>query len=207
VETLKNVIEIYQGESFVIDKIIRNEDGTPYIIPKIDNPYFVLSIDSASYLSTGDKYSVRYWLPISKTFYDSKPIRLSDLRKSENSESLKNYSEITEFPCTLYYIDGYYKFTSPDVAVFTDGSSYKYANVKEDGALEWLDYSCRLSKLFTCEDTLNWKASLYTYSILLVGGERNCNSSNGEPIKINYSVPILKPTELKVLNYSQGGVR
>jgi hypothetical protein len=61
-----------------------------------------------------------------------------------------------------------------NVAVFTDGNSYKYwvyDNTDEgDHSGHWEDYECKFTTLFTNDVTSEWSEQTYLYSIFLVSG-------------------------------------
>lgn len=206
-KTFNNEIVIHQGESFTIDKLIENIDGSPYIISnKLANPYFLLTVSTSKYAQS-NRYVKNYWLDLKNfpRFLSTQPINLSSIKTAADS----NDSIYTDFPDSLPkgYINGLYvEFDKADDAVFylTDEHgkrAYKYYCTEKDSSGNergWIDYRCRLIKHFTSEDTEQWIAQSYVYSIRLVSGLAAI--SGDRPLsKIDNTVDILEPTKLSVL--------
>lgn len=238
----KNELKIYRGESFTIDRILKTRDGTPYIISsELKNPHFLISISNTQY-SQEERYVKNYWLSLKNfpRFELTQAFNLSDIKTSaDGTESKYNkFSDVTEFPLEGY-LNGQYVIIYDNYAVFTDGNEYKYWRESDE---RWIDYECRLVKAFTSQDTKEFIAQNYLYSIQLVFGTNTrdyllslaniylpqmdlSEASNKElydalkevidfPKNFQYdqalavfnSVPILAPTTIKVIDYTQGDV-
>ena len=155
-ETLKHSIKIYRGESFTIDKVVQNKDGSPYIVSnRLRNPHFLLSISKSPYSNT----VVNYWLSLSNfpTF---------DLTNPLDFNSVGGLEDATAFPATVT-IDGEVVQISKDYSVYNRDATYVYW---DNG---WYDYECRIIKTFTTSDTSKFEPGTYYYSIQLVEGLEN----------------------------------
>lgn len=61
-ETNRNNIKSHVGETFTIDKVVRNRDGSPYIINnELQNPYILLTVSDNEYGQFNGFYR-NYWL-------------------------------------------------------------------------------------------------------------------------------------------------
>lgn len=194
-----NEITIYRGEAFTISKVLSNRDNTPYIISnELVNPHFLLSVSNTLY-QQDKRYIKNYWLPINAdfpTFDLTVPVNIKTLKNSDGSILYNDLASITSFPIEAY-IDGKLVQISDRYAVFYDDDGvYKYWN---NG---WKNYICRLIKSISSDDTKDWKAQTYLYSIQLVTGEKGEEGLS----RIDNTVPILPPTKIKVNNYAQGGI-
>ena len=84
---LNNEIVVHRNETFSIDKIVQNKDGSPYIISnKLSNPYFLISISTTRY-AQNNRYIKNYWLDLSKypRFTSTNAVNLLDIKQSANS--------------------------------------------------------------------------------------------------------------------------
>lgn len=186
-KTFNNELVVHRGESFTIDRLLVNKDGSPYIISnQLLNPRFVITVSDSKY-SQSNRYVKRYLLDLSDfpKFLCTQPIDLLSIKVS--SDSLE--SKYSDFPNESLsgYIDGQLvEFDKSDDAVFfiteNGKKTYKYF----DGE-KWLNYSCRIVKSFIYNDTIEWSSQDYLYSIIL-------EDDSG------VIVPILSPTKLSVLN-------
>lgn len=206
-KTFDNEITIHQGESFTIDKLVENKDGSPYIISnKLVNPYFLLTVSSSKY-SQSNRYVKNYWLDLVNfpRFLSTKPIPLSSIKTSATS----NVAKYTTFPTGLLegYVNGVYvKYDRPDDAVFYNERTkeYKYYETKGDDP-GWKDYTCRIVKHFSSKDTEEWTGQSYVYSIRLVSGSKS--TTGDKPIVVSdNTIEILSPTKLSVLTNIRGGL-
>lgn len=202
-KTLNNEIIIQQGESFTMDKYIENMDGSPYIISnRLENPYFLVTVSTSKYAQS-NRYIKNYWLSLKDfpRFYLTKPIDLQSIKTGPDSSDAA-YSDFPNGIPTGYINGEYVKFDEADDAVFylTDSSGkrvYKRWYV-DDGEIRWTDYRCRLIKSFTSEDTKEWTAQSYVYSIRLVSSL--ASQSGDKPLsKFDSVIDILPPTKLSVL--------
>lgn len=63
-ETNRHTIKAHRGETFTIDKVIQNKDGTPYIINnELQNPYLLITVSDNEH---GDNrgFNRNYWLDL-----------------------------------------------------------------------------------------------------------------------------------------------
>lgn len=199
-QVFKNELKVYRGESFTIDKLLQNRDGTPYVISSaLENPYFLLSVSNTQY-SQENRYIKNYWLSL-ESFPRFESTQVFDIRevKNESNGGVSVYHNFYEVYDGILY--GYLHNVPVEVglkgyAVCTDGTGYKYW---DDG---WHDYECRLVKMFSSDDTQEWVSQTYLYSIQLVTGDKK--QDGPEPIVVHSSYPILHPTAIKVTDYVQG---
>ena len=209
-----NEIVVRRNETFTIDKIIQNRDGSPYLISsELQNPHFLITVTNSLY-DQKDRYLCNIWCPIDGVlprFYTTVPVDMS-IFKDEYGEQLYTSFDNMGLPQGLVGDD--IVAYEPGDALFyfedDDGNRiYKYWDGSEDEG-SWKDYSCRIIQKFTNEITRNWIEGEYFYSIDLVSGELNPNFdvSNGDSRPINGPdelIPILGPTRLTVLSNLKGG--
>lgn len=174
-QTYKNELQIYRGETFTIDKIIQNRDGSPYIISKkLSNPYFLLSISNTAYSQT-NRYVKNYWLSLKDfpRFVSLVPFNIKDLKTSIDGDIpvYDSLSEISRFPITGYYEGIAVTFDDGNDSVFCEEINGKMYYKYFDGS-KWVDYKCNLIKTFLKEDTAELTSQNYLYSILLVSGQK-----------------------------------
>lgn len=176
-----NEIEISRNESFSIDKIIKNKDGSPYIISnKLRNPYFLVSVSTTTYEQKNRKVYNK-WLNLMDMprFTNTVPVNLKSLMTQANGdiprydsfEDITAVQEIDGFPDILAYgyVGNYLFYYTPEDAVFyiedeSGNRVYKYW----DG--EWKEYSCRIVTAYDTYITREWVGQNYVYSIDLVSG-------------------------------------
>lgn len=172
-QTFRNELKVYRGESFTIDKLLQNRDGTPYIISsKLENPYFLISVSNTQY-SQSNRYVKNYWLNLSSLprFDLTQPFDIRNLKNGATSDTpLCNTLEDVVDKASDGFLHGYIngvfvEIKLLDYSVLTDGKNYKYFDGKS-----LKDYSCRIVKTFLSEDTKLWSAQNYLYSIQLVYG-------------------------------------
>lgn len=92
-ETNRHSIKAYRGETFTVDKVLRNKDGSPYIISnELPNPYLLLSVSSSEYAQK-DRIIRNYWLSLENfpRFTLTQPI---------NSSEISGWSSTAKFPST-----------------------------------------------------------------------------------------------------------
>ena len=174
-KTNNHNIVIHKGETFTIDKILKNRDGTPFIISDGNDDfsaYFLISVVSSTY--TQDKrYSKDYWLSLESfpRFTRTTPMKLQEFTGVENI----SFDSLTIVERDGVYgfnagINGEYCFIPNSYAVYYDENYpnvFKY--VTSDG--EWSNYECRIIKTFSHEDTSEWTSKNYKYSIRLIYGK------------------------------------
>lgn len=80
---------IRRGEAFTIDKIIQNRDGSPYVLPKMLKPCFVVTVSSSLYPNeTSIVY--RNFIDASSMpmFEDTRPVNVLDFTYSDGVTKL-----------------------------------------------------------------------------------------------------------------------
>ena len=162
-----NDIEIVRGESFTIDKLLVNEDGSPYIVGDMTNPKWHIIVNDAEH----GKAIRAYELDVFKKFEYSIPIKLTDLGNNDGQSLYKSFDDVK----SLIVLDGksYIGFAQasgetigyePDDAVFYINDDYRYWD-KNSGS--WKKYECSIVKTFLSTDT-NLPPKTYYWGILLV---------------------------------------
>lgn len=187
--TLKgNEMMVYRGESFTIDRLIQNRDGSPFIVSsKYNNPYLLLTVSSTKY-SQKNRYILNYW------------ISLEDLPRFPNTV----VKEISSINNANEYADD-----EPMEFVYHDKQTGKYKylksyNVGETAMFE--DYNFRVIHHFRNDVTKDWVEQSYMYSMRLVAGPFTGNSER--PIELFDVVQdILLPTKLTVMGDLNGGLQ
>lgn len=201
--TYNNELTVRRNETFTIDKIVENKDGSPYIISKrLVNPYFLITIVSSTY-DQKDRYTCNMWLPVALPRFDgTTPVNIADFTDISGKQLYKTFEDLSGLPSG--YLNGVNITFEKDDALFyqetSDGKRiYKYY---DDG---WKDYECRIVCKFLQSITKDWIERSYVYSIELVDGTKSENPN--KPLK-NFSevIPILTPTKLSVLSNLKGGM-
>ena len=241
-KTYNNEISIQRGETFTMSKILQNKDGSPYIISsELNNPFFLLTIASSSYAQKG-RYIKNYWLDLKDfpRFLYTTPVNIRDYNSNGFDGITSLTDEVHEGKSIKYLFFKNSTYIEPYDFVYYDDvvgvRVYKYWDTVVNG---WVDYECKLSQVFTFEDTNELTGQSYVYSIRLVTGQtmsdylddvcveceeckEQCEGQSNEQkyIKlkehghtfpegfnveralatIDFSVPILTPTKLSVLN-------
>ena len=227
-------LQVHRGESFSIDFVLENPNGSPYVLTnKAINPYFLLTISSSKYSQEG-RYIKNWWLEIPKylLFYNTNPVELPEAIITTNMSP--------------------YSFDNINVGNYTGDASgyavYYYKDIagkkhyKRWTGTEYVDYELRIIKTFSKSDTEEWVAQNYVYSINYVDGDKMYDyllslynkenlsvegaDSNEELYlalsnvkkeykniqwdrelsKISISLPIVVPTKLIVLSEINGGI-
>ena len=144
-------IYVVRGESFSIDYSLVNRDGSPYIVTnRANNAYFLLTVASTKYSQQG-RYVKNWWLeiPAELRFENTNAL---EINKSMVDEKINPYSSSPTY-AVYYYIDD-------------DGSK---VYVRWNGS-EFVHYELRIVKTFSKQDTSEWTAQSYVYSINYVDG-------------------------------------
>lgn len=168
-KVFNNELIIYRGETFGIRKILKNKDGSPYIVSsELENPYWLITVSDNIYSQNG-RYIYRKWLNLKDEvrFINTKAVDLKSLGYSNWNAVLPGGYEGDE---TAGYAN---------VALFfieTNGVKeykyWKYYNTDEDDYTgDWEEYSCKILTMFRNDVTKNWVEKNYYYSIFLVSGE------------------------------------
>ena len=155
-----NDIEIVRGESFTIDKLLVNEDGSPYIVGNLNNPKWRIIVNDAEY----GKAVLAYELDVFKKFTYSIPIKLTDL----GYKSFDDVKSLTVVDGTSYVgfaqVSGETIGYEPDDAVFYINDDYRYWDKNSNG---WKKYECSIIKSFLSVHT-DLPPKTYYWGILLV---------------------------------------
>lgn len=193
-KNFNNELSVYRNETFTINKLVQNKDGSPYIISnKLKNPYFLITVSTTRYAQK-DRYVANFWLDLKATprFLLTQPINLLSIKRAvtSNDSAYTQFSDIVG-STVEGYIDGkYVQYESGDAVFFVNDNGKRIYKYYDTMRKEWLDYSCKIVKSFLQDTTKDWVEQNYVYSISLVSGQsmleylRNvCNNNS-----ISYSV-------------------
>ena len=181
-QTRNNEIIVHRGETWTMRKLIKNKDGSPYIISsRLNNPYWLISIASATY-SQANRYVLEMWLNIDDLprFKLTRPVELKSINPSYTFEN-------TSIPTGYEYDEDTGKLPYANVAIFYEKLSDSVINYKyweyidnKDNPYDgrWVDYKCSITVPFTKDITDNWIEQNYYYNISLVDGETLINYLN-----------------------------
>lgn len=176
-----NDIKISRNETFDIDKIIKYQDGSPYIVSnKLNNPYILVSVASTIYAQK-DRKVYNKWLSLKDTpmFTNTTPINLKSLMTEANGNISRynSFNDITMLqtidglPDILAYgyVGNYIFYYTPRDAVFyiEDEEGIRTYKYWDNG---WKDYEFRIVTSFGIDMTSEWTGQNYVYSIDLVSG-------------------------------------
>lgn len=209
-------LTVRRNETFTIDKIIQNRDGSPYLITsKMQNPFFVITISSTLY-PTDDGYVYHAWLPFDgPRFHSTVPVNILDFENEAGDKIYQDGFNAMSGPPSGY-VDGVLVTYEKDDALFyydtVDGNRiYKYPSyVMEDGQWqfdEWKEYECRIIHKFLQEYTRDWIEHGYYYNIELIDGTLGDGPNNRPITAISEVISILEPTKISVLSNLKGGMR
>lgn len=205
-----NEIVVRRNETFTIDKIIQNRDGSPYLISsELRNPHFLITITNSLY-DQKDRYILNIWLPIDESFprfHVTVPVNMADFTDESGKQKYTSFETMTGLP-SAYYNGNLVAFEEGDALFYfedDDGNRvYKYWS---DG---WKDYECRIIYKFMQAITKDWVEGTYSYNIDLVSGPINDEAQfiSDRPLKgIEELIPILGATKLTVLSDLKGGIK
>lgn len=66
-KVFNNEITIHRGETFSMDKVIQNKDGSPYIVSRrLKNPCVLVSVSTTRY-AQDERYKLNKWLRLAET--------------------------------------------------------------------------------------------------------------------------------------------
>lgn len=156
-----NEMTVIRGETFTIDRVVVNKDGSPFIVSsEYNNPYILITVSSTRYAQS-DRYSASWWLNLSDLTDengDVKPLpRFKYTRPIQITAFGDNVDTAEHLPGEyLYYVD--------------DITKCKYFDYN-DGKKVWYDYDFRIIHHFVHEVTSKWSEQSYMYSIRLVSGQ------------------------------------
>lgn len=146
-----NEMTVFRGETFSIDRTVRNRDGTPFIVSnKYNNPYVLITVASST-LGRSDVYKANWWLSLEDLprFGYTRPVEID---KFDTDQTALVGHEPLEY---LYCVDG------------DKGYEYKYFDEDKN----WHKYEFRIIHHFLHEITKDWVEGTYLYSIRLVAGQ------------------------------------
>lgn len=201
---ISNELTIFRNESCAIEKKIEYEDGSPFIVPRLNNPYIRITISDS--MSERNGYvKINYFLPwTGVTFLSSTVI---DIRELTNESGQPLYDD---FPSDLVlnddnvfltaYLNGQLIEFEPGDCLFccksaTGRTHYKYWL---DGS--WHEYAFEFSATLDKDTLSSLVPKTYYYSIQLVSG-----TINNDVLVEDYCRVLLKPTKLYVLSNLHGG--
>lgn len=178
-KTLNNILVVHRNETFTLDKIVQNKDGSPYIISaELENPYWLLTVSSTRY-DQKDRYIQNWWLDLSKypRFVSTTPIDLKSFKSGAGADAAPAFSSFSDVTSLESFVGKYLngqQITEMDADDFVyyleddnNNKEYKYWSTTADG---WQKYECRITKLFQQEITRLWVEQTYVYSITLMSG-------------------------------------
>ena len=150
-----NEMTVFRGETFTMDRTVRNRDGSPFIVSdKYNNPYVLITVASST-LGRHDVYKANWWLSLEDlpTFGYTRPWEIAAFS-----------TEITD---VLGHGPGEYLY-----CVNGDkGYEYKYFTEDKNGNAVWQKYEFRIIHHFLHDITKDWVEGTYLYSIRLVAGQ------------------------------------
>lgn len=216
-KTFNNELVIHRGETFSMDKVVQNKDGSPYIVSnKLQNTYVLVSVSTTRY-DQNKRYLLNQWLPLSDKvrFSITEPIDLLSF-KTEANGTVSKYTSFDDVKrervsenenCIVsgYIGDQFVYYDYDDCVLYLQDErgvrDYKYWNLEQERLLK---YEFRITCPFTQEMTSKWIEQSYVYSITLMSGEL---PASGEPPFANIDTvqPLLIPTKLSVLSSINGG--
>lgn len=220
-KVFNNEITIHRGETFSMDKVVQNKDGSPYIVSRrLKNPCVLVSVSTTRY-AQDERYKLNKWLRLTnKLFNLTEPFDLKSLTTEPNGTTpkypngfsdIKTYTTEGEYaPYVAYgYIGDNLVICDYNDCVFyvedNEGvRDYRYWDLNANG---WVKYEFRVTCSFTQAETSQWIEQSYVYSITLVSGEWNDNREEKEPPFSSFDSvqPLLIPTKLSVLSSINGG--
>lgn len=220
-KVFNNEISVHRGETFSMDKVIQNKDGSPYIVSRrLKNPCVLVSVSTTRY-AQDERYKLNKWLRLTNKLFDStEPFDLKSLTTEPNGTTSKypnGFSDIktytTEGEYAPYIAYGYigdnlviYDYNDCVFYVEDDEGvrDYRYWDYNANG---WAKYEFRITCPFTQAETSQWIEQSYVYSITLVSGEWNDNREEKDPPFSSFDSvqPLLIPTKLSVLSSINGG--
>lgn len=219
-KTFNNELVIHRGETFSMDKVVQNKDGSPYIVSnKLKNPYVLVAVSTTRY-DQNKRYLLNQWLPLSDKarFSITDPIDLTSFKTDVNG-TVSKYTSFDDVnirkpvlgsggkDCIVsgYIGDRFVFYDYDDCVLYLENEQgikeYRYWNLEHEGLLK---YEFRITCPFTQDITSEWVEQSYVYSMTLMSGEL---PESGEPPFANIDTvqPLLTPTKLSVLSSINGG--
>lgn len=166
---LNNEMIVHRNETFTIDKIILARDGAPFVVSsQIDNPYICITVTSSKYEQLG-RYHVTWWLDVGQGYTDDGTLITLPRFNSTTPMHLTTDTWLTSLPIDPVTGLVYNAFEAIWYINKSDGTKeYKRWDLNTG---RWIDYSFRIIKTFTQEDTKEWIEQDYQYDITLVAGD------------------------------------
>lgn len=219
-KTFNNELVIHRGETFSMDKVVQNKDGSPYIVSnKLKNPYVLVAVSTTRY-DQNKRYLLNQWLPLTDKarFSITDPIDLTSFKTDVNG-TVSKYTSFDDVnirkpvlgsggkDCIVsgYIGDRFVFYDYDDCVLYLENEQgikeYRYWNLEQEGLLK---YEFRITCPFTQDITSEWVEQSYVYSMTLMSGEL---PASGEPPFANIDTvqPLLIPTKLSVLSSINGG--
>lgn len=219
-KTFNNELVIHRGETFSMDKVVQNKDGSPYIVSnKLKNPYVLVAVSTTRY-DQNKRYLLNLWLPLTDQarFSITEPIDLTSFKTDVNG-TVSKYTSFDDVnirkpvlgsggkDCIVsgYIGDRFVFYDYDDCVLYLENEQgikeYRYWNLEHEGLLK---YEFRITCPFTQDITSQWVEQSYVYSMTLMSGEL---PASGEPPFANIDTvqPLLIPTKLSVLSSINGG--
>ena len=219
-KTFNNELVIHRGETFSMDKVVQNKDGSPYIVSnKLKNPYVLVAVSTTRY-DQNKRYLLNLWLPLTDQarFSITEPIDLTSFKTDVNG-TVSKYTSFDDVnirkpvigsggkDCIVsgYIGDRFVFYDYDDCVLYLENEQgikeYRYWNLEQEGLLK---YEFRITCPFTQDITSQWVEQSYVYSMTLMSGEL---PESGEPPFANIDTvqPLLTPTKLSVLSSINGG--
>ena len=219
-KTFNNELVIHRGETFSMDKVVQNKDGSPYIVSnKLKNPYVLVAVSTTRY-DQNKRYLLNQWLPFTDKprFSITEPIDLTSFKTDVNG-TVSKYTSFDDVnirkpvlgsggkDCIVsgYIGDRFVFYDYDDCVLYLENEQgikeYRYWNLEHEGLLK---YEFRITCPFTQDITSEWVEQSYVYSMTLMSGEL---PESGEPPFANIDTvqPLLIPTKLSVLSSINGG--
>lgn len=219
-KTFNNELVIHRGETFSMDKVVQNKDGSPYIVSnKLRNPYVLVAVSTTRY-EQNKRYLLNLWLPLTDNvrFSITDPIDLTSFKTEANGivskyTSFDDVNKREPVPgsggknCIVsgYIGDRFVFYDYDDCVLYLENEQgikeYRYWNLEQECLLK---YEFRVTCPFTQDITSEWVEQSYVYSMTLMSGEL---PASGEPPFANIDTvqPLLIPTKLSVLSSINGG--
>lgn len=182
-----NDLIIHRNETFTMDRVIQNQDGSPYLISsKLNNPHLLITVSSNKYRQN-NRYLKKFYLPIpcTSTFFITNPIFLSELSLSENGQGFTDFPsnlKLEKIGAKFVFMDAYYQGQlvsfEPNDAVFAkrqEDNTVEYKmwlpdSLTAESSGSWIDYEFRFVKTFDSDFTSQLVEQTYYYCIELVAG-------------------------------------
>ena len=153
-KTFNNELVIHRGETFSMDKVVQNKDGSPYIVSnKLKNPYVLVAVSTTRY-DQNKRYLLNLWLPLTDKvrFSITDPIDLTSF-KTEANGTVSKYTSFNDVNvrgpvpgsggknCIVsgYIGDRFVFYDYDDCVLYLENEQgikeYRYWNLEQEGLL------------------------------------------------------------------------